>query len=210
MGSPPGYFSQLHCTSCEHRRREMQFHNVRIFCGIARVSRSVGAGRCFCFHCANCPQTVSCMSSTSRLFTCSRFTSLAVPSSFRATCPLPLLRCALAISLQQTKHQQTTKLTSDAHHQSTCYNCQPIRPATLAAQMPSSSGKPHIQCEQVRHSPQQVKLFCTSRSPWQLQLPMQLYFAWPVGENSAKVVALSSYAKSEKGVGGIHYTGGWA
>ena len=88
----------------------------------------------------------------------------------------------------------------------------------LSAHSPSHScgpnaivlGKTLIQCEQVRHSPQQVKLFCTSRSPWQLQLPMQLYFAWPVGENSAKVVALSSYAKSEKGVGGIHYTGGWA
>ena len=55
-----------------------------------------------------------------------------IPASPRATFPLPPLRCALAIPLQQTKHQQTTKLTSNAHHQSTCYNWQPIRPATLA------------------------------------------------------------------------------
>ena len=41
------------------------------------------------------------------------------------------MRCALAIPLQQTTRQRTTTLTSNAHHQSTCYNWQTIRPATL-------------------------------------------------------------------------------
>ena len=40
-GSPLGHSSQPHCKRCVHRRREMQFHNVRIFWRIKRAPRSV-------------------------------------------------------------------------------------------------------------------------------------------------------------------------